>query len=239
MSQRPTVVLIHGLFGSRKLLWFDYFRNVRQLYGSMGLRVIVPGLPWAGSLEQRANALARQLENESGPLHLLGHSMGGLDARYWINHLGGTEKVASLTTLATPHHGSPAADLVCNSISPFRLFAGVHSLTTNNISRFNARTPDLPHIIYRSYSAARPLHELPWIVRHYGRYIQKFEDNNDAQVSVKSAAWGDHIATLPCDHYEMIFLNFWFNPFKARKTFDPMPVYRQTAEWILTEAKKQ
>ena len=81
MSQRPTVVLIHGLFGFNKLLWFEYFNHVRQLYESMGLRVIVPGLPWAGSLELRANALARQLEHEPGPLHLLAHSMGGLDAR--------------------------------------------------------------------------------------------------------------------------------------------------------------
>jgi len=237
MSRRPAVVLVHGLFGSRRLLWLEYFKDVRQCYEAMGLRVIVPGLPWAGSLEKRARSLADQLKNEKGPLHILAHSMGGLDARFWINHLGGAEKVASLTTLVTPHRGSPAADLVCNSFSPFRIFNGVQSLTTENIRDFNARTPNLAHIIYRSYTAARPLHELPWIVRRYGRHIQQMEGENDAQVSVASGTWGTHIATLPCDHYETIFLNFWFNPFRARINYDPMPVYRQIAEWILTQEK--
>lgn len=235
MNGKPTVVLIHGLFGFRKILWLEYFQGVRPLYESLGLRVIVVKLPWAGSLEQRAEALGRYLQHEQGPLHLLAHSMGGLDARYWINHLGGASKVASLTTLATPHRGSPAADFVCSHFSPFRLFSGVRSLTTERLYRFNKVTPDQPHIVYRSYTATRPLHELPWIVRHYARVIQQQEGDNDSQVSVNSGKWGTHIATLPCDHYELIFRNFWFNPFRTRISFDPMPVYRQTAEWILAQ----
>ena len=238
MSPRPTVVLIHGLFGFSKLLSFEYFRGVRALYESMGLHVLVPRLPWAGSIEQRANSLTIQLQHEEGPLHLVAHSMGGLDARYWITHLDGVSKVTSLTTLATPHHGSSAADYVCSRISPFRLFAGVHSLTKENITRFNVSTPDLPHISYRSYSAARPLAELPWIVRHYGRHIQQLEGDNDVQVSVASARWGEHIATLPCDHYELIFRDFWFNPFRSRIHFDSMPVYRNIAAWILSQEGK-
>ncbi|PJA30977.1 MAG: thioesterase [Zetaproteobacteria bacterium CG_4_9_14_3_um_filter_53_7] len=238
MNRRPTVVLIHGLFGFRKLLWFEYFRGIRERYEKMGLRIVIPSLPWVSSIEKRAAALAKQLQHEQGPLHLVAHSMGGLDARYWISRLGGGEKVASLTTLATPHRGSAAADFVCTHLSPFRLLAGVHNMTTESMSVFNARTPDLPHINYRSYSATRPLGQLPWIVRRYARHIQQLEGDNDGQVSVASARRDRHIITLPCDHYELIMRNFWFNPFSTRIPFDAMPVYREIATWILSQERR-
>ncbi|RLL53294.1 alpha/beta fold hydrolase [Mariprofundus sp. EBB-1] len=233
MHDQPTIVLIHGLFGFRKLLWIEYFQGVRSLYESMGLRVIVPRLPPVGSLEQRAKSLALQLEDEAGPLHLVGHSMGGLDARYYINHLHGAEKVATLTTLVTPHRGSSVADYVCACRSPFKLLAGVRSLTTKNMQRFNARTADLPGVVYRSYSATRKLDEQPWVVRRYARYIQSQEGDNDSQVSIVSAEWGEHIKTLPCDHFELISKNLWLNPFRVRKPYNPMRVYRDIGEWVL------
>ena len=233
MALRPTVVLIHGLFGFHKLLWREYFQGVRPLYENMGLRVIAPSLPWAGSIEQRADALAQQLETEPGPLHLIAHSMGGLDARHWLTRLGGANRTLSLTTLATPHRGSVAANHVCRSLSPFRVFAGVRDLTTDRIANFNHHTPDHSDVVYRSYSAARPVDEHPWIVRRYGRRIQTAEGDNDSQVSVRSATWGKHLATLPCDHFELISSNFWFNPFRQRTSFDPIPVYRDIGNWIL------
>lgn len=233
MAERPTVVLVHGLFGFNKLLWLEYFEGVKDLYEGMGLRVITPSLPWAGSHEQRTAALARQLESEAGPLHLVAHSMGGIDARAWISRHGGAGKTVSLTTLATPHRGSPAADHVCRRLSPFRIFAGVRSLTIDKLRQFNEITPDHPDVIYRSYSATRPLAGQPWIVRRYGRIIQQSEGDNDSQVSVQSAAWGDHIDTLASDHFELIGKNFWFNPFKHRQPFDPIPCYRAIGEWIL------
>lgn len=233
MPLQPTVVLLHGLFGFRKLLWLEYFRGVRQLYESMGMRVISPSLPWSGNIAQRSTSLALQLDTESGPMHLIAHSMGGLDARRWISGLDGAGHILSLTTLATPHHGSVAANHVCGRLSPFRVFAGVRDLTTAKTATFNQQTPNHPRVVYRSYTAARPVEEQPWIVRSYGRVIQATEGDNDSQVSVRSATWGEHIATLPCDHFELIGRNFWFNPFRPRITFDPMPVYRDIGEWIL------
>jgi triacylglycerol lipase len=232
---RPTVVLIHGLFGFRKLLWIEYFQGVRQLYEEMGMRVLVPSLPWAGSIKQRTDSLAKQLKTESGPLHLIAHSMGGLDARFWISNMEGGAKTLSLTTLSTPHHGSPASDHVCSTYSPFRLFRGVRDLTTVAMKQFNQNTPNYPNVVYRSYSASRPFAQQPWIVQRYGRMIQQREGDNDSQVSVNSAIWGEHVATLPCDHFEIISRNFWFNPFQVRSTFHPLPVYRQIGQWILSQ----
>lgn len=233
MTGQPTVVLIHGLFGFRRLLWIEYFQGVRQLYEEMGMRVLVPSLPWAGSIKQCSDSLAKQLKDEPGPLHLVAHSMGGLDARRWISCLGGGTRVVSLTTLATPHRGSAASDHICQVRSPFRMFAGTHDLTTDKLERFNRDTPDHPNVVYRSYAATRPIEEQPWLVRHYGRVIQRIEGGNDSQVSVNSAVWGEHVATLPCDHFELIFKNLWLNPFRSRNRYDPMPVYRAIGEWIL------
>lgn len=39
-------------------------------------------------------------------LILVGHSMGGLDARYYLGMMFGTRKVERLVTIATPHHGT-------------------------------------------------------------------------------------------------------------------------------------
>ncbi|EAU54593.1 lipase family alpha/beta hydrolase [Mariprofundus ferrooxydans] len=235
MSAQPTVVLIHGLFGFDRLLWLEYFRQARSLYGQMGMRVIVPKLPWAGTIKQRASALAEQLATQPGPLHLIAHSMGGVDARYWITHLGGGAKVASLTTLGTPHHGSPVADHVCSTLSPFRLFAGVHALTTIAMRQFNADTPDHDGVIYRSYAGARPLAQLPWLMRRYARIIEQAEGDNDSQVSRQSAAWGDLVSVVPADHFELMSLNIWLNPFRRREPFDPLPLYRDIGCWILQQ----
>ncbi|MEY4561715.1 MAG: hypothetical protein RLZZ618_992 [Pseudomonadota bacterium] len=42
-------------------------------------------------------------------LWLVGHSMGGLVARYFLEHLGGAEITRHLITIGTPHRGAPKA----------------------------------------------------------------------------------------------------------------------------------
>lgn len=42
-------------------------------------------------------------------VHVIGHSKGGLVARRWVQHFGGLARVKSVTTLGTPHHGTPTA----------------------------------------------------------------------------------------------------------------------------------
>ena len=40
------------------------------------------------------------------PTVVVGHSLGGLISRYYVQRLGGDRRVESLVTLGTPHHGS-------------------------------------------------------------------------------------------------------------------------------------
>lgn len=56
--------------------------------------------------------------NSDAKVILIGHSMGGLVSRYYLEVLGGWEHCRALITLGTPHRGSlKALDTVCNGLS--------------------------------------------------------------------------------------------------------------------------
>lgn len=67
-------------------------------------------------VEVRAQSLKEQIDsymatyNFTERLNLIAHSLGGLDARYYITHLEGHKRVSSLITLSSPHRGSALAD---------------------------------------------------------------------------------------------------------------------------------
>ena len=232
-SPKTRVVLLCGMLGITRLLWREYFHGVRDLLEAQGLQVFTPQLPFGQRIEKRARFLAGFLNDVDGPLHLIAHSMGGVDARFYISHLGGHNKVASLTTLASPHRGSTAADHEMDTwYSPYRLLPAVADLTLDAMSAFNRHTPDHEGVIYRSYTATRNRSQQPWLTRRFGRLIEEVEGGNDSQVSVASALWGEHIATLPCDHFELIGLNLWLNPLQHRAPFEHLPVYRDIGKWI-------
>ncbi|MDQ6987184.1 MAG: alpha/beta hydrolase [Mariprofundaceae bacterium] len=231
--QQPKIVLLCGMLGITRMLWQEYFRGVRSMLQMQGFTVLIPQLPFAKRIETRARFLAEFLRHESGPLHLIAHSMGGVDARFYISRLHGHRKIASLTTLASPHHGSILADHeMATWYSPYRHLPALADLTLDAMAAFNAQTPDFDNVIYRSYSAARDVHELPWFTRRFGRRIEAAEGANDSQVSASSAIWGEHTATLNCDHFELIGMNIWLNPFASRKPFKHLPVYRAIGDWI-------
>ncbi|CAG8559597.1 12719_t:CDS:10 [Ambispora gerdemannii] len=119
-SPRLPIVLCHGLFGFDKLgpaslpqLQIHYWGGVQEALQKIGAQVVVTKVPRTGGIRSRARELHRILEsNLAGTdVNLLAHSMGGLDCRYLIAHLP-TEKctIRTLTTVATPHRGSPFMD---------------------------------------------------------------------------------------------------------------------------------
>jgi len=237
--RQPKIVLLCGMLGFTRMLWREYFRGVPTMLQQQGFTVLIPQMPFAQRIETRARFLAEFLDHENGPLHLIAHSMGGVDARFYISHLNGQRKIASLTTLASPHHGSILADHEMRTwYSPYRHLPAIPDLTLNAMADFNKRTPNCDNVLYRSYSAARKVPELPWFTRRFGRRIEAAEGANDSQVSVASAIWGEHIATLNCDHFELIGMNIWLNPFATRKAFEHLPVYRDIGDWIRTFESK-
>ena len=120
-----TVLLAHGLFGFSRIGALAYFTGVRECWRKANptgqITFLAPPVPPTGSLHDRALALKAAIEAAftrdqlaaGKVVHVVGHSMGGLDARYLMsrNGLGCASWIASLTTISTPHAGSMLADI--------------------------------------------------------------------------------------------------------------------------------
>jgi triacylglycerol lipase len=122
------VLLIPGFFGFGRLGDLSYFSGVREAIESsfkrLGLPVTVtevPTLPMS-SIRFRAarvlETLAAVASQDDGPIHLIGHSTGGLDARLAIAPTAALpstvvfdayDRVKTLVTVCAPHYGTPVA----------------------------------------------------------------------------------------------------------------------------------
>ncbi|KAF9781728.1 alpha beta-hydrolase [Thelephora terrestris] len=118
---RYPIVLCHGLYGfdvrgpaSFPPLQQHYWHNILNiLRRKVGAEVIVTAVPSTGSIASRAEALHNFLQSKAiaRGVNFIGHSMGGLDCRCLISHFNPTDYVPlSLTTVGTPHRGSPFMD---------------------------------------------------------------------------------------------------------------------------------
>jgi pimeloyl-ACP methyl ester carboxylesterase len=113
------LVFAHGYLGFKSLLGIDYYRGLQARITRLGGHAaLFPQVPPFGTYEDRARALADAIQQAypEGPVHIIAHSMGGLDSRFLIacnlHGLSNAGRIASLTTLSTPHRGSPVADLL-------------------------------------------------------------------------------------------------------------------------------
>ncbi len=122
------IVLMHGMSGFGKLnigpVSVTYFDGVAADLAERGEQVFVTIVPPYDTSEDRAKALAPQIDQilqrtGKAKVNLVGHSQGGMDARVITspNGLGYGDRVASVTTVATPHHGSRVADGVLGLLS--------------------------------------------------------------------------------------------------------------------------
>jgi triacylglycerol lipase len=168
------VVLAHG-FGGTADDWDPAIQAAIEADGHAVLRTSVP--PVEG-VEERAAALVPQIDpflaaTGATQVHVIAHSMGGLDARYAISSLGLAPKVASLTTISTPHAGTPLADLALGiregdqagaleALESLAELAGIVEegaldralvdLSEANASAFNIANPDMAGVVYQSYA---------------------------------------------------------------------------------------
>jgi triacylglycerol lipase len=209
-SQTAPIVLVHGILGFNQLTLggtrlAEYFRLIPEALRSAGYIVAEPPrLNPAGSVAQRAQDLKEYLlgqgEIAGRKVHLIAHSMGGLDSRFMISKLGMAERVVSLTTIGTPHHGSPIADIVVQGTNPvLNKFVehlgvdikGVFDLTASACRQFNDDVADAPGVRYFSIGGQFEPHRVVGLPQGLlgltHEIIARTEKNNDGLVSVRSA----------------------------------------------------
>lgn len=113
------VVFVHGMAGFGKLgTAIDYFAGVPEDFAAHGETVYTPVIPAFDTSEVRARALAEQIDvvlakTGHAKVNLVAHSQGGLDARVLASPkgLGYGDRIASITTVSTPHHGTKLCDV--------------------------------------------------------------------------------------------------------------------------------
>lgn len=104
------VVFVHGIFQGGGI-----FKPVASMLETHGSECLVPKLTPADArtgLEPLAEQLKAEIDARWGTtakIHIVAHSMGGLVSRQYLQHHGGHTRCLSLTTLASPHHGTLAA----------------------------------------------------------------------------------------------------------------------------------
>ena len=114
LAARIPVVLVHGLVDNRSV-----FTVMRRSLRRRGFAQVCTWnySPLLRDVESAAAALGAHIERvcaQTGHerVHVVGHSMGGLVARYLVQRLGGDRRVETLVTLGTPHAGTRWAHLL-------------------------------------------------------------------------------------------------------------------------------
>lgn len=113
---RYPIVLAHGMAGFDDLFGiYQYFHKIPGELEDGGAEVYVTQVPQFNSTEARGEVLLAQIEeivavSGAPKVNLIGHSHGGLDARYVASVA--PELVASVTTVGTPHKGAELATFV-------------------------------------------------------------------------------------------------------------------------------
>jgi triacylglycerol lipase len=213
------VVLIHGLFGFDRIgvpgARFEYFRGIAAHLETLGCRAHAVRLPPAASVPARAKELVAAIEAlPHERIDLIAHSLGGLDARYALAHLGLARRVRSLVTVGTPHRGSPLADLVLRG--PIGWAHGVLRaiglpteaiawLGTEALERFNQEVRDAPGVRYACVvGGIRDDARVPLPIVPAHAYLRRVAGANDGLVPVSSQYWGETLAEIEADHFAQV-----------------------------------
>jgi triacylglycerol lipase len=153
MAVRHRLYLVPGMFGFGRLAGYDYFHHVRsaieQRFADAGIELCTSVVTTAptSSLRHRARVLAksvhRELPEEDGPIHLLGHSTGGLDARLLLSPSANlqiptrtvdwTGRVRTCLSMNCPHYGTPLAGHFA-TVSGTRLLYALSLLTVISLT---------------------------------------------------------------------------------------------------------
>jgi triacylglycerol lipase len=168
-------------------------------------------VPAIAGIEKRARRLGDQVLRAfpDEPVHLIGHSMGGLDARHLLANPWWHERVVSLTTIGTPHLGTALADFAKLRVGRiYRLMAalgidpqGCLDVTRRAARRFHRLNPAPAGLPCFSVAGDPSIETVCWPLKRSSAALWELEGPNDGLVPVESAlAFGTPLPLWPLDH---------------------------------------
>jgi len=233
------ILFVHGVF-FRDSKFFNYWGRIPKELITNGAEVFYGEHQSAQSIAESAQEIADRINDiidKEGcdKVNIIAHSKGGLDSRYAISELGIASKVASLTTINTPHRGCKFAEQLLkitssklqNYISKtynstFKklgdenpdFMEAVNDLTAASCERLNERL-NMPEGIFCQSFGSRLNSALgaKFPMNMSYNYVKRYDGNNDGLVGEDSFEWGERYRLITVkgkrgiSHGDMIDLN--------------------------------
>lgn len=116
MKSKYPVLLVHGII-LKDTFFFKAFGKIPNVLREEGYCVYCSTNDGVGTIENNAKQLKQQIQKilhkeKAEKINIIAHSKGGLDCKYMIQNFNIEDKVASLTTICTPHRGSQLASTI-------------------------------------------------------------------------------------------------------------------------------
>ena len=209
------ILMVHGL-GFRDRKYLNYWGRIPGKLKAAGCNVFYGNQDSSASVETNAEYLAKRIDailKETGAekVNVIAHSKGGLDIRCAIAKYDLGSKVASVSTMSTPHHGSVTVDKLLKLPDPLvRLAAKVTDfvfrvlgddkpdcynvfwqLTTTVSEEFNKKYPDAPETYYQSYAFTMKSPFSDMFIWFPSLVVWLFEGPNDGLLTPDSVKWGN------------------------------------------------
>jgi len=210
------IVLVHGIVAHDRGSLINFWGRIPKKLKENGVKIFLGNTDSWGNYESNAKILKTTIEKtlyetKAVKVNIIAHSKGGIDSRYciWKHNCG--DKVASLTTLSTPHHGAEIADLIFRQkivhsviakktlgifgklygdINPDLLNVN-YQLTTEKMKEFNEYVVMNPNVYCQSiYSTMKNPFDDPLFFYSYW-YLKGVAGDNDGVISEKSVKWGE------------------------------------------------
>ncbi len=244
MATKYPIVLVHGI-ALKDFLFLKAFGRIEAILKEAGHEVYTSQIDSFGTTETNSEQLYREIteimENIGcEKVNIIAHSKGGLDSKKMILRYGMEDKVASLTTLCTPHKGSSIATGILKLPRPMLKFVGFwinfwYRLSGDKkpnsyevcrelalIESVEASTRDFSDKVYcQSYSTTLEssgddfVMGIPLMFSHY------FESNkaSDGLVSAESSEFGEYKGRVEGSISHSEIVDFMAKKSKEEKIF--------------------
>jgi len=215
------IILVHGIIAHDRTKYFSFWGRIPDMFREKGILVYFGNTDSWGSCETNAELLKENiekvlLETKAEKVNIISHSKGALDSRYMIWKYNFGDKVASLTSISTPHHGSELADLFYNNkvfhtkivnkaldvfgklygdINP-DMYKVIYQLTTKNMKEFNENIIMDERVYCQSFFTTMRSSFDDLMFYHSHRYLKKTAGENDGMVCEYSADWSGNVKKI-------------------------------------------
>ncbi len=220
-ATRYPIVLVHGAGGADAFGLLDYFFDVEGMLQGYGYLPFAPSITAMGHSQIRAADLALAIdailaETGASKVHLLGHSQAGLDFRVLLGGLGYGDRVATATSISTPHLGYRPG------LSEASAMFGMRTDAAYLTGEFAALYPEDTAVPRYSWAAATcAYYDVACLARYDDEVVaaalatsyqtvrtayldDTYGGDNDGVVPVSAAKWGTFLGILPADHWDTI-----------------------------------